>query len=159
MLEYQNLFTRVQVRTPAEGRADRPVDVDPPRSRPRLQLLAGRFGDAQIGPIYLGRTGVVSLICGFIAFEIIGLNMWASVNWDPVEFIRRLPWLALEPPSPAYGLHIPPLHQGGWWLMAGFFLTVSILLWWVRVYRRAARSASGRTCRGRSRRRSSCTCR
>jgi photosynthetic reaction center M subunit len=35
---------------------------------------------------------------GFIAIEIIGLNMWASVNWDPVEFVRQLPWLALEPP-------------------------------------------------------------
>jgi photosynthetic reaction center M subunit len=63
--------------------------------------------------------------------------MWASVNWDTVEFIRRLPWLALEPPPPQYGLRIPPLRQGGWYLMAGFFLTVSILLWWVRTYRRA----------------------
>jgi hypothetical protein len=41
---------------------------------------------------------VSSLLFGFIAFEIIGLNMLASVNWDPVEFIRQLPWLALEPP-------------------------------------------------------------
>ena len=49
-----------------------------------------------------------------------------------------MPWLALEPPPPAYGLTIlPPLAQGGWWLMAGFFLTTSILLWWVRMYRRA----------------------
>ncbi len=63
--------------------------------------------------------------------------MWASVGWDPVQFVRQLPWLALEPPAPAYGLHIPPLAQGGWWLMAGFFLTTSILLWWTRMYRRA----------------------
>ena len=63
--------------------------------------------------------------------------MWASVNWDPVQFIRQLPWLALEPPAPEYGLSMPPLNDGGWWLMAGFFLTASILLWWVRMYRRA----------------------
>jgi photosynthetic reaction center M subunit len=63
--------------------------------------------------------------------------MWASVNWDPVQFLRQLPWLALEPPAPAYGLHFPPLAEGGWWLMAGFFLTTSLILWWVRVYRRA----------------------
>lgn len=63
--------------------------------------------------------------------------MWASVNWDPIEFIRQLFWLALEPPPPQYGLSIPPLHDGGWWLMAGFFLTASIILWWIRTYRRA----------------------
>ena len=63
--------------------------------------------------------------------------MWASVGWDPVEFIRQLPWLALEPPPPQYGLRIPPLQQGGWYLLAGFFLTISIFLWWIRVYRRA----------------------
>ena len=110
--------------------------------RPRCQAGArpgrGTAGRAQVGPIYLGVTGVASLICGFIAFEIIGLNMWASVNWDVVQFIRQLPWLALEPPSPALGLTImPPLAEGGWWLMAGFFLTASILLWWVRIYNRA----------------------
>jgi photosynthetic reaction center M subunit len=97
----------------------------------------GKIGDAQIGPFYLGFTGLASLICGFIAIEIIGLNMWASVNWDPVQFVRQLPWLALEPPGPQWGLSIPPLNEGGWWLMAGFFLTASIMLWWVRTYRRA----------------------
>lgn len=135
--EYLNLFTRVQVDAPSypgipveRGQAERegpPIHVH----------LLGRLGDAQVGPIYLGWFGLASLICGFIALEIIGLNMWASVNWDPIEFVRRLPWLALEPPSPAYGLSIPPLNEGGWWLMAGFFLTLSVLLWWVRMYRRA----------------------
>lgn len=137
MLEYQNLFTRVQVRTVPE--AGIPIE-DSPGGRVgtgTFSYLAGKFGDAQIGPIYLGTAGTFSLLFGFLAFEIIGLNMWASVGWDPVEFIRQLPWLALEPPPPQYGLHIPPLQQGGWYLMAGFFLTVSILLWWLRVYRRA----------------------
>jgi len=59
------------------------------------------------------------------------------VGWDPIEFVRQLPWLALEPPPPEYGLSLPPLNKGGWWLLAGFFLTVSILLWWVRIYRRS----------------------
>jgi photosynthetic reaction center M subunit len=58
--------------------------------------LARQIGAAQVGPIYLGRLGVASLICGFLAIEIIGLNMWASVNWDPIQFVRQLPWLALE---------------------------------------------------------------
>ena len=141
MLEYQNLFTRVQVHAPAEEG----LPLKPGYGGTRLGrggfgylgYLAGKLGDAQIGPVYLGTAGAFSVLFGFIAFEIIGLNMWASVNWDTGEFIRRLPWLSLEPPPPQYGLRIPPLRQGGWYLMAGFFLTVSILLWWVRTYRRA----------------------
>ena len=139
MAEYQNIFTRVQVRGPTH------MGIALPRGSWNAARHAGLtpacwalIGDAQIGPIYLGFTGIASLICGFIAIEIIGLNMWASVNWDPIQFIRQLPWLALEPPPPAFGLKIlPPLAQGGWWLLAGFFLTSSILLWWLRMYRRA----------------------
>jgi photosynthetic reaction center M subunit len=63
--------------------------------------------------------------------------MFASVHWNPVQFVRQLPWLALEPPAPANGLHIPRLQDGGWWLLAGLFLTSSVLLWWLRMYRRA----------------------
>ncbi|WP_119353522.1 photosynthetic reaction center subunit M [Azohydromonas sediminis] len=135
--EYQNLFTRVQAHAPSymgvphdRGQADR-------LGKPFHAKLLGFFGDAQVGPFYLGFYGLASIICGFIAIEIIGLNMLASVNWDPREFLRQLPWLALEPPPPQYGLSLPPLNEGGWWLMAGFFLTASILLWWVRMYRRA----------------------
>ena len=95
MAEYQNIFTRVQVRGPAHegpplkgaswGRIGQPLFVH----------LFGRFGDAQLGPIYLGATGMASLIFGFFAIEIIGFNMLASVHWNPVEFVRQLPWAAL----------------------------------------------------------------
>jgi photosynthetic reaction center M subunit len=145
MATYQNIFNQVQLRT-AHGE----MGVAVPHStfqrsgRPTFSYLLGKIGDAQIGPIYLGYTGFLSLLCGFIAFEIIGLNMWASVDWDPVEFVRQLPWLALEPPSPAYGLTIlAPLNEGGWWQIAGFFLTASILLWWVRIYRRSRQLGLG----------------
>jgi photosynthetic reaction center M subunit len=137
MAEYQNIFTRVQpVYVPHHGV---PLPVNPQeRGNPGgLWHLLGRFGDAQIGPIYLGGLGIASLIFGFLAIEIIGLNMWASVGWDPVQFVRQLPWLALEPPAPETGLKLPPLNQGGWWLLAGLCLTTSILLWWARMYRRA----------------------
>ena len=137
MAEYQNIFTQIQVHGPAYPGVPMEAGHWERQGKPFILYWAGKLGDAQIGPIYLGATGVLSLICGFIAFEIIGLNMWASVNWDPIEFVRQLFWLALEPPPPQYGLSIPPLHDGGWWLMAGFFLTASILLWWIRTYRRA----------------------
>jgi photosynthetic reaction center M subunit len=137
MAEYQNIFTSVQVRAPAHEGVALPKGSWGREGPAIFSWLMGIIGDAQIGPIYLGFTGVASLLCGFVAIEIIGLNMWASVNWDPVQFVRQFFWLALEPPAPAYGLSIPPLNEGGWWLMAGFFLTTSILLWWVRMYRRA----------------------
>jgi photosynthetic reaction center M subunit len=143
MAEYQNIFTRVQVAGPVYAGVPAPGAWG--RSgRPALSYWLGIIGDAQIGPIYLGWLGVASLVCGFIAIEIMGLNMLASVNWDPIQFVRQLPWLALEPPSPAIGLALfPPLNEGGWWLMAGFFLTASILLWWARMYRRARQLGLG----------------
>jgi photosynthetic reaction center M subunit len=137
MAEYQNLFNRVQVRGPMHPGLPLPEGSWPRLGKGRASFLYGLIGESQIGPFYLGWTGMASLITGFIAIEIIGLNMWASVNWDPIEFIRQLPWLALEPPPPGYGLSLPPLNEGGWWLMAGFFLTTSILLWWTRMYQRA----------------------
>jgi photosynthetic reaction center M subunit len=135
-MEYFNIFTQIQV--------SGPPDLGPPLKGNQFRVRATRmstwigwFASAQLGPIYLGYLGIASILFGFIAIEIIGLNMWASVGWSPVQFIRQLPWLALEPPPPSMGLHLPPLNQGGWWLMAGFFLTTSILLWWLRTYRRA----------------------
>ncbi|WP_006787498.1 photosynthetic reaction center subunit M [Thiorhodospira sibirica] len=137
MAEYQNIFTQVQLQAPADPGVelkDSPWGRD---GKPFFSYWLGKIGDAQIGPVYLGFTGVASLICFFVAFEIIGLNMLAQVNWNPIEFIKQIFWLGLEPPPAEYGLGIPPLNDGGWWLMAGFFLTASILLWWVRTYRRA----------------------
>ncbi len=143
--EYQNIFTQIQVRSAPHagvpfGRGAGPWSRG---KRTSFAYWLGKFGDAQIGPVYLGFTGLASVICFFIAFEIIGLNMFASVGWDPIQFVRQLPWLALEPPPPGYGLSLPPLAEGGWWLMAGFFLTTSILLWWVRTYRRARELGMG----------------
>ncbi|MEM8982575.1 MAG: photosynthetic reaction center subunit M [Pseudomonadota bacterium] len=137
MAEYQNVFTRVQVNAGGEASVALPRGDWGRRKSMFLSRLLGRFGDAQVGPTYLGLTGMLSIACGFVAIEIIGLNMAASVNWDPIEFMRRFFWLTLDPPPAKYGLSIPPLNDGGWWLMAGFFLTTSIILWWVRMYRRA----------------------
>jgi photosynthetic reaction center M subunit len=136
-LEYQYLFTRMQVSGPHYPGVPLPAGNDARVGEARTSRLLGYFADAQLGPIYLGNLGVLSILCGLIAFEIIGLNMLASVNWNPIEFFRLLPWLALEPPGPQWGLRLPPLNQGGWWLAAGFFLTASMFLWAARVWRRA----------------------
>ncbi len=137
MADYQNLFTAVQVTGPLH---DGVAQHKPALSRsgtPFLLHLAGRLGNAQIGPIYLGVLGTMSLMFGLFAFTIIGMNMLASVNWDPVQFIRQLFWLSLDPPAPGNGLKFAPLNQGGWWQICGLFLTISVLLWWANVYRRA----------------------
>ena len=72
MAYYQNIFTQVQVRA-ASPDPGVPIHNED-RSAATFWHLLGRLGNAQIGPIYLGYTGLLSLICGFTAFEIIGLN-------------------------------------------------------------------------------------
>ncbi len=138
MAEFQSIFTQVQVRAPAyPGVPFARPGIWQRQGKPSFVHLFGRFGDAQIGPFYLGTLGLASIFFGFLAIEIIGLNMMAQVNWNPIEFVKQLFWLGLMPPKPEYGLSIPPLAEGGWWLMAGFFLTLSIILWWLRTYLRA----------------------
>ncbi|TQF81277.1 photosynthetic reaction center subunit M [Elioraea sp. Yellowstone] len=144
MAEYQNIFTRVIVHGPAPYPGVPLPKGDSPRTgAASFQRVLGKIGDAQLGPIYLGWLGSLSIVCFTVAFVTIGLNMWASVGWDPVQFVRQLFWLGLEPPPAHYGLRLPPMHDGGWWLFAGFFLTASILLWWVRTYRRARQLGMG----------------
>jgi photosynthetic reaction center M subunit len=136
-MEYQNIFTQVQVRGPVEAGIPLPRGDDERIGRPFYNWLAGWLGNAQIGPIYLGFLGTASLICGAIWFVTVGFNMLASVGWDPFQFIRQLFWLALEPPPAKYGLSIPPLNDGGWYIISSVFLLASVLLWWARIYVRA----------------------
>ena len=143
MAQYQNLFTTVQ----ATGPLHEGVPLGPGNEqrivKPFFFYWAGFLGNAQIGPLYLGGLGLASILCGVIALNIIGFNMLASVHWDPVQFVRQLFWLALEPPAPQYGLSIPPMNQGGWYLLASFFFLVSVMLWWARTYRRARQLGLG----------------
>jgi photosynthetic reaction center M subunit len=144
---YQNIFTRVQVRQHEEPGI--PVDFPVfersgvPSSRGWLNYWAGKFGEAQIGPIYLGTLGIAAFAFGGVAIMIMGLNMAASVNWSPTAFVRNFFWLTLDPPAKKWGLGIPPLNEGGWWLLAGAFLTASIFLWWAKLYLSARRLGMG----------------
>ncbi len=138
MARYQNVFTQIQLRGPLEAGPKLPATSFDRVGGGAYNHLLGRIGAAQLGPIYLGKLGIASLIFAFLSFEIIGLNMFASVNWNPIQFVRLLPWLALEPPGPEWGFKLfVPLAEGGWWQMAGFFMTTSLVLWFVRTYVRA----------------------
>ena len=137
-MRYQNVFTQVQLRAAPEIGPALAAGDFPRSTGTAFSYWMGKIGGAQFGPIYLGRLGIASLLCGFLAFEIMGLNMLASVNWDPIQFVRQLPWLALETPGPQWGFKLfIPLAEGGWWQIAGFFMTMSVLLWFLRTYRRA----------------------
>jgi photosynthetic reaction center M subunit len=136
-LEYQNIFTRVQVRGPDDLGPPRDESGLYGRSKPSHVYWFGKLGDAQVGPFYLGFFGLASIVCGLIWFNIVGLNFWLQVNWDPVQFVRKLFWLSLDPPDPKYGLSFPPMNEGGWYLVSSLFLGASVLLWWARTYTRA----------------------
>jgi len=142
-MEYQNLFTTVQAVGPVHDGVELGHGNSPRSGKPLIVYWFGKLGNAQLGPIYLGGLGIASLICGIFATTIIGMNMLASVNYNPVQFIRQLFWLSLEPPPAIYGLSLPPLNQGGWWLITGLFLTASLFLWWARTYRRARELGMG----------------
>ncbi|MEC8113001.1 MAG: photosynthetic reaction center subunit M, partial [Pseudomonadota bacterium] len=83
--EYQNFFTRVQVHGPADLGIETEEGVFNRGDKTYFSYWMGKIGDAQIGPFYLGTWGVLSLMFGVLAFEIIGMTMWQSVGWDPVQ--------------------------------------------------------------------------
>jgi photosynthetic reaction center M subunit len=138
MATYQNIFTQVQVKGPPEMGVPLAPEEDIRLPFTGYNYWAGKLGQAQFGPVYLGFTGLVSLAFGTLAILIIGLNFWAQAGWSPQTFMREFFWLTLNPPGPEYGFSpFVPLEKGGWWILAGFSLTVSILTWWLRTYRRA----------------------
>ena len=144
--EYQNIFTQVQVRgEPEMGMAMEDNIQGGDRTRTAtFSNLAGWLGNAQIGPIYLGWAGVISMATGLLWFNIVGLNMLAQVDWSLTQFVRQLFWLALEPPGPEHGLSMPPLNDGGWYIISSFCLLVSVMSWWLRTYLLAAQHKMGK---------------
>ena len=144
MAEYQNFFTQVQVSAAPEMGMVEGVDTSNRTSSASFSTLLGWFGNAQLGPVYLGTFGVISLACGAIWFMIVGLWFWHLAGYNPAVFVRDLLWMALEPPAPEWGLRIPPMDQGGLFLVAGFFFLVSLWTWWLRTYLRAEALGMGK---------------
>ena len=138
MANYQNIFTQIQVKAAPEMGVELPAGNEPRVNATGYSYWMGKIGQAQLGPIYLGFLGTLSLAFGLAAFMIIGLNFWAQAGWDPQTFMRELFWLSLDPPGPEYGFSpFVPLNEGGWFILTGAFLTIAVLCWWARTYMRA----------------------
>ncbi len=135
MSEYHNIFTQVQVAGPFDPGVDNENNFRAGRGgiESRSSWL-GLMGNAQIGPVYLGYLGTISIATGFMWLFIIGMNMLMQVGWSIPTFLQQFLWLALEPPGREYGLSMPPLYDGGWYIIASFFLLVSVMTWWLRTY-------------------------
>ena len=143
--EYQNIFTQVQVQGPPEMGMAGNQNLENRTGSGGYSTLLGVFGNAQLGPIYLGSWGLISIATGTIWFTMVGASFWGQVDYNPALFMRELFYLALEPPAPEYGLSLNiPFEEGGMFLIASFFLLISVLTWWVRSYTLADRLGLGK---------------
>ena len=144
MAEYQNIFTQVQVQAAPEMGMVEGVELSNRTKGASFSTLAGWFGNAQLGPVYLGTMGVISLMSGAVWFMLCGAWFWYQAGFNPAVFMRDLFWFSLEPPSAEYGLGFAPIAEGGLWIIASFFLLVSVLSWWVRTWLRAEALGMGK---------------
>lgn len=100
-------------------------------------FLKKLFGEGQVGPVYLGAWGVISVSAGVLcSFIILEHYMW-TVGYNPILFIREFFVLSLDPPAMEYGLGFAPWHEGGAWVVATGFLHVAVLAWLARIWFRA----------------------
>ena len=144
MADYQNIFTQFQVKGPPEMGMVEDADMTERSASTSFSSLIGWFGNAQLGPFYLGTFGVVSLATGAIWFLLVGASFWAQAGYNPGVFMRDLFYFSLEPPSAEYGLGIPPTNEGLLWLIASMFLLISVLSWWARAYVLASQMKMGK---------------
>ncbi|MGQ9813818.1 MAG: photosynthetic reaction center subunit M [Candidatus Roseilinea sp.] len=101
-----------------------------------LKFLEG-LADTQVGPIYIGVWGILAVFFFAVTVFIILFGYLQQVGYNPVLFVREFPVLSVEPPPPSYGLRLAPLAEGGYWQIATFFLTLSIVFWLIRIWSRA----------------------
>jgi photosynthetic reaction center M subunit/photosynthetic reaction center L subunit len=101
-------------------------------------------GSGQVLPIYLGVWGLISFFAFFASAFIILVEYGYLVGWNPIVYLREFWNLAVYPPPTQYGVAMNvPWHEGGAWLAATFFLHISVLAWWARIFTRARATGIG----------------
>jgi photosynthetic reaction center M subunit len=101
------------------------------------------FGNGRIGPIYLGVWGIISIFSFAICCAIILIEYMYKVGNNPIAFVRDFWVLTVRPPVKEVGLSLAPWHEGGAWIAATFFLTISVLTWFARIWDRARKTGLG----------------
>ncbi|MEM8533508.1 MAG: bifunctional photosynthetic reaction center subunit L/M, partial [Chloroflexota bacterium] len=119
------------------GNIGRPFNLPP-----ILQRFVGKDG-IRVFPTHLGIWGIISIVTGSVCAIIILLDYLLQVGYNPILFVREFFNLALMPPAKEYGLSLPPWNDGGSYLVATFFLHISVLAWWMRIYTRARATGLG----------------
>ncbi|HMP39166.1 MAG TPA: bifunctional photosynthetic reaction center subunit L/M [Roseiflexaceae bacterium] len=138
------------------SRRNRPSDVDLEAARNArglegnigkpiyVGLMDRLFGSGQVLPLYLGYWGAASMVFFGVTCFIILTEYLYLVGYNPIVFAREFFNLAVMPPVSSYGLRWDvPWHEGGAWLVATFFLHLTVLTWWARLYSRARRTGVG----------------
>ncbi len=108
-----------------------------------VRFMDQLFGNGRVGPLYLGMWGLISIVTmGVTVFVILSEYIYLA-GWNPIVFMRDFASLTVYPPAYKYGLGFAPWHEGGAWLFATFFLHVSVVAWWMRIYTRARATGLG----------------
>ena len=59
------------------------VDIGERTNGTRFSQLFGYLGNAQLGPVYLGPWGVLSLLSGSMWFFMVGISFWVQAGFSP----------------------------------------------------------------------------
>ena len=103
----------------------------------QVSFMRRLFDVGQVGPVYLGISGTIAAAAGGAAALIILTEFLYQVGFNPILLVREFFVLTVSPPAFSYGLGWAPWHEGGAWLTATFFINISVLGWWMRVFNRA----------------------
>jgi photosynthetic reaction center M subunit len=108
--------------------------IGPTLDLPWLKGLA----ETRVRPLFLGFWAILSIITGGLFTFIWLAEMLRLADFNIVRYLRTFFVLQVDPPPADAGLSLlVPLEQGGWWLMATFFLTICILAWDLHLWERA----------------------
>jgi photosynthetic reaction center M subunit len=132
------LFSHEPIEEPLPSRFD---DIDPLGIRAghavRLRPFADFKIDTQIGTIWLGTWGVLSVLFFVAGFFVVNLAALDQVHGNPLLMIKYFANLQEAPPD---GLAIAhSLRYGGYWQINLAFWTVSVACWALRCWERLAR--------------------
>ncbi|MEO1166739.1 MAG: bifunctional photosynthetic reaction center subunit L/M, partial [Chloroflexota bacterium] len=116
----------------------------------QVGFLERLFDLGQVGPVYLGTWGLVSLAFGVGATFIILESYMAQVDYNVILFLKNFFVLTVDPPAMEYGLGFVSDQMDGWhagndWIIATWALNLAVLAWGVRLYNRAKSAGLGYT--------------